>query len=72
MAYFLRKIRAGIMQHDRRQSFAEFTLKGLYEHPQSAIFCVTENSVLQLSNIILFRIMLHFPLHLFDHCLVVG
>lgn len=51
----------GIMQHDRKQSFVEFTLKGLYEHPQSAMFCVTENFVLQLSTIILFWFMLHTP-----------
>lgn len=54
------------------ESFVEFTLKGLNEHPQSAMFCVTENFILQLSTIILFRIMLRFPLHQFDHCLVVG
>lgn len=62
----------GIMQRDGKQSFAEFTLEGLYEHAQSAMFCVTEKFILQLSTIILFRIMLPFPLHRFDHCLVVG
>lgn len=72
MAYFLSKIRDGIMQHDRKSSFAEFTLNRLYELPQSAMFCVTENFILQLSTIILFRIMLHFSLHQFDHCLLVG
>lgn len=49
MAYFLSKIRDGIMQHDGKESFAEFTLKGLCGHPQSDMFCVTENVILQLS-----------------------
>lgn len=62
----------GMMWHDGKQSFAEFTWKGLYDHLQSTMFRVTENIILQLSTIILFRIMLHFPLHQFDHCLVVG
>lgn len=39
------------MQHDGKQSFAEFTLKGLCEHPQSDLFCVAENVILQLSTI---------------------
>lgn len=36
------------MQHDGKQPFAEFTLKGLCEHPLSDMFCVAENVILQL------------------------
>lgn len=48
-AYFLSKTWDGIMQRDGKQSFAEFTLKGLCEHPQSDMFCVAENVILQLN-----------------------
>lgn len=68
MAYFLSKIRDGIMQHDEKQSFAEFTLTGLSEHPQSDVLCGRECYIAVEYH----RIMLHFPLQQFDHCLVVG